>query len=189
MAEGLHELAWIGRVCEQSTTRCPADLLEELMSDPACAAFGPVHHVLVGAAMLAAVRNARGEGDLSAQLVELHVRASAVPGGACARWGVCGAAASCGMALAILLGNAPLKTEGWSEAQLMVSDILAKIAHAGAPRCCKRDSRIAVREATPWFSRLLGVRLAAPTVDAQCAVSDQNTVCEKGACAFFSPCA
>ena len=97
--------------------------------------------------------------------------------GSCARWGVCGAAASCGMALAIVQGNAPLKSEGWSETQLLVADLLEKIARAGAPRCCKRDARIAVREATPWFSRALGVELSLPDTEPLCTVSGQNTAC------------
>lgn len=90
------------------------------------------------------------------------------------------------MALAILLENAPLKPEGWSECQLMVSDLLRAIAEAGAPRCCKRDARIAVRGAVSWFERLLGVDLAPAASEPRCAVSGRNGACLAGACPYFA---
>ncbi|WP_072372417.1 DUF5714 domain-containing protein [Thermophilibacter mediterraneus] len=186
MSDQQEAYAWATRTCEKSDALSPADLLEELMAAPECDAFGPVHHYLVGAALVTCVRNARGEGDLPAQLAELRARSGAVPGAACARWGVCGAAASCGMALAILLENAPLKPEGWSECQLMVSDLLRAIAEAGAPRCCKRDARIAVRGAVPWFERLLGVELAPAASEPRCAVSGRNGACLAGVCPYFA---
>lgn len=184
MGEKTTEYAWAYELCRQGDVVCPADMLELLMSAPECPAFGPVHHFLVGAALLACASNAGYAGDLDAQLDELASRSACVPGGACARWGVCGAAASCGMALAIAQDNAPLKADGWSETQLMVADLLQKIAQAGAPRCCKRDARIAVREATPWFSRALGVELALPAEEPACAVSEANAACIGEACPY-----
>lgn len=177
--------AWATELCAASASTCPADVLEELMAAPECDAFGPVHHYLVGAALLTCAHNATGEGDLLAQLSGLAQSSGAVPGGACARWGVCGAAASCGMALAIILENAPLKSDGWSENQLMVAAILERIARAGAPRCCKRDSRLAVREATAWFNKVLGADLALPSAEPGCAVSGKNSACLHGACPYY----
>lgn len=117
---------------------------------------------------------------------ELFDRASCVPGAACAKWGVCGAAASCGMAFAILSGNAPLKKEGWGEGQRMVAQILAAIADAGAPRCCKRDSRIAVRVASSWFNDQLHTGLVESEPVRGCAVCKQNSACLGSGCPFFS---
>lgn len=161
------------------------ELLEHLMADDRCAAFGPVHHSLVGAALLACAWPEAGEGDLGDALDEMFERAACVPGAACAKWGVCGAAASCGMAFAILSRNAPLKVEGWSEGQRMVARILEEIASAGAPRCCKRDSRIAVRTAVPWFNEHLGAGLAETSPVRGCAVSQQNSACLHKACPYF----
>lgn len=186
MKDAGNEYAWVRELCLQSTSTCPSALVEELMGAPECPAFGPAHHVLAGAALLTCVSNARGDGDLAAKLDELIARSSNVPGGTCARWGACGAALSCGMALAIELDNAPLKQDGWSGAQMMVAELLHAIARAGAPRCCKRDTRIAVGEATSWFSRALGVRLESlAEEDIVCGVSDQNSVCLGGACPYF----
>lgn len=175
-------IAW----CERGGSADAGELLEHLMADERCPAFGPVHHALVGAALLACSWKAVGKGDLADALDELFDRAGCVPGAACAKWGVCGAAASCGMAFAILSGNAPLKVDGWGEGQRMVARILSAIADAGAPRCCKRDSRIAVRVASSWFNDCLGAGLADSATVHGCAVSGQNAACLKDACAYFA---
>lgn len=178
--------AWIHETCLAWRGDDPTALLEELMSDERCDAFGPVHHFLVGASILTCawpvVRN--GGAGLSDALDELGSRAACVPGATCAKWGVCGAAASCGMAFAVLAGNAPLRSEGWSEGQLMVSEILAAIARAGSPRCCKRDSRIAVCSAASWFNEYFGTNLRVEEPYPTCAVADRNKVCLGRECPY-----
>lgn len=81
--------------------------------------------------------------------------------------------------------NATLKPEGWSDAQLMVADIAEKIAKAGAPRCCRRDSRIAVRVATGWFNKLLGTDLVLPSGNPTCEVSSGNEACLTTGCPYY----
>lgn len=183
-------LDWVKSACfawlEEGAGVDAGELLERLMADENCPAFGPAHHALVGAALLACSWRAVGKGELGDALDELFDRASCVPGAACAKWGVCGAAASCGMAFAILSGNAPLKKEGWGEGQRMVAQILAAIADAGAPRCCKRDSRIAVRVASSWFNDQLHTRLVESEPVRGCAVCKQNSACLGSGCPFFS---
>lgn len=179
---------WIHETCLAWRGEDPAALLEALMSDERCAAFGPVHHFLVGASLLAcAWQTAHHDGaGLSEALAELDSRAVCVPGATCAKWGVCGTAASCGMAFAVLAGNAPLRREGWSEGQLMVSEILGAIARAGSPRCCKRDSRIAVRTAVPWFNDYFGLRLKVGEQVPECAVASLNKACLGSECPYHA---
>ena len=176
---------WVRDVCLEWKGDDPADLLERLMGDCRCATFGPVHHYLVGAALLTCAWDGSGGRDFGHVLDELSERASCVPGASCAKWGVCGAAASCGMAFALLAGNSPLRPEGWSEGQLMVADILRGIAEAGAPRCCKRDSRIAVAIAVPWFNGHLGTHMTTGEETPACGVSGANSACLGRACPYF----
>jgi hypothetical protein len=158
------------------------------MADERCVPFGPIHHYIDGAVMLAAYRNAEAAADrdarLASDLEQLRERSACVPGAACARWGVCGAAASVGMAYAIVAENAPLKREGWSDGQLMVSRALERIAKAGSPRCCKRDSRIAVDEATRTFDHDFGSSLTFPDTTPVCRSMKDNSVCMGAACSF-----
>jgi hypothetical protein len=183
-------LSWAVDACvgELDSHVAPRALLEKLFCDPHCVAFGPVHHFIVGASLLTALASARGasEEELVAQLAELGVRSSSVPGAACARWGICGAAISTGMAYAIVAGNEPLKKEGWSEGQEMVSAIATTIARSGAPRCCKRDSRIAVDEAARVFEHDFGVTFPkAEHLPDECAYSERNSVCLGQDCPFY----
>ena len=95
------------------------------MSDERCAAFGPLHHFLVGASLLASAwQTVHHDGvGLSEALTELDSRAVCVPGATCAKWGMCGAAASCGVGVsAVLAGNAPLRLRFGARAELMVSE-------------------------------------------------------------------
>lgn len=186
------EGAWITeacmRACMEDGEICPSRLFEAISADPRCVAFGPIHHYIDGAVMLSCFRAAQenpGNGErLAADLEELRRRSRYVPGGACARWGVCGAAASVGMAYAIVSQNEPLKKEGWSEGQMLVSRALEEIARAGSPRCCKRDSRIAIREATAFFNEQFGEMLEVPPDVPRCRSMAVNSVCMGTACSF-----
>ena len=177
------DYSWVKQECLQWQGHCPSDLLEHLMTDERCVSFGPVHHYLVGASLLTCMQQALPL-PLEDALNAMAERAAMVPGAACAQWGVCGAAASCGMAFAIMAENAPLKAAGWSEGQAMVSEILAAIAQAGAPRCCKRDSRIAVQVALPWFNECFDAGFEQPSQVPVCASMSHNTVCMGSACVY-----
>ncbi|MBR3225930.1 MAG: hypothetical protein IKF78_11480 [Atopobiaceae bacterium] len=181
---------WIIEKLVASASTAPSELMEEVMADSRCPAFGPIHHFVVGATLLACWHNAEAAGDcearLRADLEEMLARSSSLPGGICARWGVCGAAASAGMAYAIVRGNAPLREEGWREGQLMVSDLLARIARSGTPRCCKRDSRVAVAAAVAHFNALGGPQMAESAAVPTCASSGQNGVCMGPGCPYYA---
>lgn len=179
---------WIVELLMGSSGTTPASLMEEVMADPRCPAFGPIHHFIVGAVLLTCWHNAEAADDrverLGADLEEMIGRSSFVPGATCARWGVCGAAASAGMAYAIVRDNAPLKQEGWQEGQLMVSDLLARIARSGSPRCCKRDARVAIAAAVPYFNALGGSHLRESSEAPTCATFAQNSVCMASQCPY-----
>jgi hypothetical protein len=181
-------LTWAMQACIEADEQAPEDLLEALMSYPECPAFGPAHHFLVGAALVTCHDRAKGLDDetLASDLEELHARSSQLPGATCAKWGICSAGISAGMAYAIVAGNAPLRSEGWSEGQLMVSQITDRIAQAGSPRCCKRDARIALDVAARTFERDFGVSFPPASARQACAVADQNSVCLSSDCPFFA---
>ena len=90
------EYGWAREVCLAWEGAEPDVLLERLMADERCVAFGPVHHFLVGAALVTCswprFRARSTYSDLASVLDELGVRARCVPGASCAKWGVCGAA-------------------------------------------------------------------------------------------------
>jgi hypothetical protein len=64
------------------------------------------------------------------------------------------------------------------------AQLLEDIAKTGSPRCCKRDSRIAVSEAVPVFKRDFGLQMKELAESPTCWVMDANSVCMGRACPY-----
>ena len=146
-------------LCLEETTCAPLEILEKMMSMPFCHMHGPEHHVMVGAALLTAYRNAGGNIDLEKALKEMYSRGKAVPGGACGFWGACGAGISAGQFVSIATSSTPLAVEPWGLSNQMTAKALESIGKVGGPRCCKRDSYLAVLAAIDFVAEHLNVQM------------------------------
>ncbi len=177
-------LEGIVAVCLAETSSDPVAILERLMSLPFCHMHGPEHHVLVGAALLTAYHNAGGTLDLACALREMYRRGHEVPGGACGFWGACGAGVSTGIYISIATGATPLAEESWGLANRMTSRALGSIAAHGGPRCCKRDSYLALLEAAAFTKEQMGVSLVCSAP--RCTRSAQNAQCLGSRCPFHA---
>ena len=69
-------------LCLNEKSKNPIRILEKMMSMDFCHMHGPEHHVMVGASLLTAYKNAGGEIDLPSALSEMYARGKQVPGGA-----------------------------------------------------------------------------------------------------------
>lgn len=152
------------------------------MSQPFCHMHGPEHHVMVGAALLTAYKNAGGEIDLSAALIEMMNRGKSVPGGACGFWGACGAGISSGMFVSILSKSTPLSGEPFALSHQMTSAALGKIGEIGGPRCCKRDSFLSILTAVDFAEEHFGVKMEKSEIT--CRYSRENNQCIGKRCPF-----
>ena len=170
-------------LCLTSASRDPIAILEAMMDLPFCRMHGPEHHVLVGAALLTAYRNAGGELVLPEALEELYRRAIAVPGAACGFWGACGACLSTGQFLSVVTGSGPLAEEPWGLCIGMTSKALDSLAKVGGPRCCKRDSYLSILAAVDYTGERLGVQME-KTMPV-CSRSSKNAQCIGNRCPFF----
>ena len=170
-------------LCMEETSTDPIKIIRKMMNQPFCHMHGPEHHVLVGAALLTAYKNAGGEIDLEAALKEMVSRGKAVPGGVCGFWGTCGAGISAGQFVAIATSSTPLAIEPWGLANRMTSAALGSIGNVGGPRCCKRDSYLAILTAIDFAREHLGVEMTrtVPT----CIHSSQNNQCIGKRCPFI----
>ena len=169
-------------LCLSQTSRDPIAILEQLMSMPFCHMHGPEHHVMVGAALLTAYHNAGGEVELEKALTEMYRRGKAVPGGACGFWGACGAGISAGQFLSIVTEATPLAVEPWGLSNQMTARALEQIGKVGGPRCCKRDSYLAILAAVDFAAEHLNVHMER-SVPA-CTRSGQNAQCIGRRCPF-----
>ena len=170
-------------LCLSETSRDPLQILEKMMAMPFCHMHGPEHHVMVGAALLTACKNAGGALDLQKALPEMYRRGKAVPGGACGFWGACGAGVSAGQFLSIATGATPLASESWGLSNRMTAKALESIGSHGGPRCCKRDSYLAVLAAVDFVAEHLNIHMekSLPV----CTRSGQNNQCIGLRCPFI----
>ena len=169
-------------LCLDEKSKDPVAIIEKMMEMPFCHMHGPEHHVMVGAALLTAYKNAGGDIDLRDALNEIMERGSSVPGGACGFWGACGAGISSGMFISIISGSTPLKNEPFALSHKMTSASLAKIGEIGGPRCCKRDSFLSILTAIDFVKEHFGVEMEKPEVI--CSWSSHNNQCIGKRCPF-----
>ncbi len=168
--------------CLGEGSKNPIEIIQHMMTMPFCHMHGPEHHVMVGSALLTAYRNAGGEIDLSSALMEMQKRGKNVPGGACGFWGACGAGISTGMFISIVTHATPLTNQQWGLSNQMTASSLSAIGTIGGPRCCKRDSYLAILSAIDFVKENLGVEMTRPQV--KCIHSEKNNQCIGARCPF-----
>ena len=171
--------------CLASEEKDPLRLAEDLMRDPRVKMHGPEHHFLVPAVLLSAISNLRGEKKLKARRLELaRERAGQVRGGFCGHHGACGAGIGAGIFVSVLLEASPLSSREWQLANLATANALQKIAAPGGPRCCKRDTFLAVREAVAFVEEHFAEKLPV-SERVQCHFHARNRECLLSGCPFY----
>lgn len=171
-------------LCLKETSKNPIEIIEKMMALPFCHMHGPEHHVMVGAGLLTAYKNAGGDIDLHSALIEMMNRGKKVPGGACGFWGACGAGISTGMFVSIISKSTPLSKEPFALSHQMTAKSLGKIGEIGGPRCCKRDSFLSILAAIDFVKEQFGIEMGKEKVI--CHYSSQNNQCIGKRCPFFN---
>ena len=171
--------------CMEISGTNPYEIFHSIAREDYIRMHGPEHHVLDGACILTAFRNAGGNIDLRAALQKLMYEGLRMPGAACGLWGVCGAVTSIGAALAIIDGTGPLSTEDWGSHMEYTSAALARLAKTGGPRCCKRDAFSAMEQAVGYIQKRYGVTLDMRPI--QCDFSAQNVQRIGTRCPYHAP--
>ena len=169
-------------VCLAETSKNPIEIINKMMRLPFCHMHGPEHHIMVGAALLTAYKNAGGGIDLKKALTEMKNRGQSVPGGACGFWGACGAGISSGMFVSIISGSTPLAAEPFGLSNRMTAKSLEAIGTVGGPRCCKRDSYLSILATVDFVKEHFGVEMEKPEV--VCNFSSMNNQCIGKRCPF-----
>ena len=170
-------------LCLKETSKDPVHIIKQMMALPFCHIHGPEHHVMVGAALLTAYKNAGGQIDLQPALSEMMNRGKCVPGGACGFWGACGAGISSGMFISIISKSTPLTKEPFVLSHKMTAKSLSEIGNIGGPRCCKRDSYLSILSAIDFVKEHFAVEMEKPIV--VCEHSQQNNQCIGNRCPFY----
>ena len=171
-------------ICLESGSRNPLEIAFSIMKNPYIHMHGPEHHVLAGASLLTAYANSGGNIEIESALDEMAIRGQQVPGGVCGFHGCCGAAVSTGIYYSIITGCSPLHEVEWKRANLMTAASLTAIAEYGGPRCCKRDSFLAIKEAVDFTYENLGIQMGLQE-RMVCGFFRENEQCLKKRCPFY----
>lgn len=171
--------------CMSSTSINPVFLANEIMKHPSVAMHGPEHHYLVPAVLLTAFHNKQGTRDkLREHLDEAARRSKNVLGGFCGFYGTCGAAIGTGIFMSIITEATPISVKGWQLSNTITAQSLTCVAKSGGPRCCKRDTYIALEEAIDFIEDKLSIELE-KTDKIICGFNELNKQCKQHKCQYF----
>ena len=173
--------------CTMTDMTDPITMAVILMRNPEIKMHGPEHHFLVPAVLLSAYCNLSGfAGDEKKDKIrKARQRAENVLGGFCGFYGDCGAAVGTGIFLSVLTGATPLSTKEWRLGNLMTAKSLFSIANHGGPRCCKRNSFLAIIEAAGFVKEYFQVDMPIHR-HPHCEFTSFNKECRTIECPFYA---
>ena len=170
---------------KMETETNPIRIFKNIAKKEYISIHGPEHHILDGACLLAAYRNAGGDIDLDTALEQLKKEGLKMPGAMCGLWGVCGAVTSIGAALAIIDGTGPLSADGtWGNHMKFTSAAIKELGKINGPRCCKRDAMVGLQYGIEYVNANYGVTLEKEEI--KCIYSDSNAQCIKEKCPYYN---
>lgn len=173
------------RDIKKETGTNPVKIFKNIAKNDYVNIHGPEHHILDGASILVAFKNAGGNLNLDDALEKLMNEGLRMPGAMCGLWGVCGAITSVGAALSIIDGTGPLSTDGtWGEHMQFTSNAACELGKINGPRCCKRDAMIAFKNGIEYINSHYNVTLE--TSEINCEYSALNAQCIKERCPYYA---
>lgn len=173
--------------CLKSESKDPIEIADMLMRNKVVEFFGSEHHVIAGAALLTAYKNAGGRvADFKGYLEELIRRTSAVNGNACAFMGVCGAAVSCGTFISIVMQTTPNTVNAWELGNRLTGECMIEVAKRGGPRCCKREVFSSIMKSIDFVEKYLWVEMKKPAKRINCHYFPYNPECLKQRCEYYN---
>jgi len=175
----------IEQFCTTTMGRDPVAMAIALMQNPQVNLHGPEHHFLVPAVLLAAYCNTTGVPHKKIKMIATaRERAETLHGGACGFLGTCGAAVGTGIFISLVTNATPLSRLEWQQANMVTAKSLEIIARHGGPRCCKRNTFLAIQAAVRFVKEQFGVEI--PTDPAiTCQFSEMNRECRMNDCPFY----
>jgi hypothetical protein len=175
---------YIENYCKSSPHTDPGALINEIMKNSAIKMHGPEHHFLVPAVLITSYYNHLGNKQLlNEKLRTAKKRSKQILGGFCGFYGTCGAGIGTGIFFSLIQNATPLSTSEWQLCNMATAKSLEKIACHGGPRCCKRDSFLAIETAVEFLNKHLKTALSLSIIN--CGFSDFNRECRKEDCRYF----
>ncbi len=172
-------LELVEQICIDSDLTDPIELALCIFDLQRLHMHGPEYHSIVPAVLVTAYGNSTNNKDIAA-IREAITRGKAITGGVCGTHGACGAGIGVGIAYSIIHQVTPYSKKERGSANQMTAHALTMIGKLGGPRCCKRDSMIAIETAKAQFGCFddSGIRYI-------CSQFPGNDMCIKGECPYY----
>ncbi|WP_462280004.1 DUF5714 domain-containing protein [Salinivirga cyanobacteriivorans] len=163
----------------------PLVFVNRIMENKLFNLHGPEHHFLVPAALLIAYNNATGNiKNLKEALKILRTRMVKIPGNICGTNGGCGAVLGLGAFVSYITKTTALSEKKWAKLHAVTAAGLMQVSKYGGPRCCKRNTYIAILEGITWLSETLIITLDKPN-PIVCGFHLRNKECLETDCLFY----
>ena len=182
----LDAIDFIKQKCLNYKGNDPMELAVDIMNSPVIRMHGPEHHFIVPAVMTTCIHNEkRDRNNLSEKLDIAEKRAQTETPNHCTyKIGTCGAALGTGVFVSMLLDRPPEAEDAWSPTNLVVAESLKNVAASEGPRCCKRDTYIAIESAVEFLKERFAIDL--PMSKGKCTFSVRNRTCGHEECEYYS---
>jgi hypothetical protein len=175
----------IENTCANSDIEDPVELAVLLMKNHRLKMHGPEHHFLVPAVLLTSYYNQMKKiEDRKQKLETIRSRAELVKGGFCGTHGSCGAAMGAGIFCSVITDNTPVSKETWRLSNKITARCLDSVAEHGGPRCCKRDTFLAILNSTEFLKEEMDINLEVNR-SIECEFSSMNKECLLEECDFY----
>lgn len=185
----------VEKVCSESDDTDPSTLLIKIFDLPGLHMHGPEYHSIVPAVLVTAYLNGLGKKGDSAicdnvindnvindnAIKEAIERGKSQPGCMCGTHGACGAGIGVGIAYSLIHKVTPYSKVERGRANHVTAQALGNISVYGGPRCCKRDSMIAVETARENFECFLNCA----NISYVCKQFLENDLCIGKKCPYF----
>ncbi len=175
---------FIEQFCLNTKLESPFEIISQILRHKSINMHGPEHHFLVPAVLLTTIYSLNGQSEkLKGALKKARKRAANVLGGFCGFYGACGAGIGNGIFMSIILNATPVSEKEYSLANKITSETLNNIANAGGPRCCKRNTFIAIETAVNFMKKYLNTTILMR--DFVCNFNLDNKECKYENCKFY----
>ncbi len=173
-------------VCLQYKGIDPIALAVDIMNSPVIRMHGAEHHFIVPAVLTTCMHNyLKSTESLKHKLDTIKRRADEETPHACSYdLGTCGAAIGTGVFMSAYLNRELRDEDEWSLSNTIVSQSLKRVADSGGPRCCKRDTYLALETAIEFIRDNFAISL--PISTAKCTFSLRNRTCKHEDCQFYN---
>jgi len=175
----------IQKTCEETAEKDPIKIAIRLMKHPIFTMHGPEHHFLVPAVLITAYYNTINKPYLKKEKLKItRTRSNQILGGFCGSHGSCGAAIGTGIFISIITNATPLSKKEWMLSNQITAKTLEKIARYGGPRCCKRNTLLAIYSAVKFANEKLDTKIKTngKTI---CSFNNLNNECIEEKCPFY----